>query len=92
MVVSDFFVPETRSWDRELIEEVFPKEDTLHIMKTSHSPSGVDADEDRGLKNAYNWARRTRMRNAAHERDEAQRTVDEGRVEAICCGSQQYGG
>lgn len=42
MVVNDFFVPGTRSWNREIIEEVFSIEDATRILKTTPSPSGVD--------------------------------------------------
>lgn len=41
MVVSDFYVPETWSWNRDLIEKVFLEEDALRIFKTSPSPIGV---------------------------------------------------
>lgn len=41
MMVSDFFVPGTRCWDKELIDEVFPEDDAKQILKTSPSPSGV---------------------------------------------------
>lgn len=37
MVVSDFFIPDTHSWDIEFIEEGFSKEDAVLILKTTLS-------------------------------------------------------
>lgn len=41
-VVADLLIPETRSWNRVLIEGVFSQEDAMRILRTPISPSAIE--------------------------------------------------
>lgn len=41
MVIRDFYIPNTRCWDVELISEVFSGANAARILKTILAPNGV---------------------------------------------------